>query len=80
MSIFIIATVVFFIGFHSIDNAWNMSSTCWDSDLLNNQYTRTELYKMGLAQVFFSFVLFFISVFISNLRVKKFLNIRYNNN
>lgn len=72
----VVGLCLFFIGMHDIDNAWNMSSTCWDSDLLGNLYTRAELYKLGLALCFAGVIGLVSAVFLSAFIVNKPLNFR----
>lgn len=69
--VFILGTVIFFMGFHNIDNAWNMRGECWDTSLAGLKLTKSQLYQTGLLQIFMSFSLFFASTFISALRVNK---------
>lgn len=79
--LFIAGLIGFFMGFHSIDNAWNLDSACWDMALDGeSKYTKSELYRHGWQQMFNSLLAFFLSFIISVIRVKKKINIRIGNN
>lgn len=58
--VFFLAVLLFFIGFHNIDNAWNMASDCWDTSLGGISYTRVQLYQNGIYLMFLSLIMFFI--------------------
>lgn len=68
----IIGIMLTFAGFHAIDNAWNMDSGCVDMALNGETlYSRSELYRYGVQQIFMAMMSFMMCCFIPTLRVKK---------
>lgn len=70
----LVGTIILIMGLHYIDNAWNMNSACWDTDMMGNTFTKTELYKQGIVQVMFGMAVLVASIFTSGVRVNKPLN------
>lgn len=71
-----VALTVFWIGFHSVDLAYNMDSGCidWNGSIYQ---TRNDMYINGNKLMFNSMFWWFMAVivlFIPNPRVKKTLN------
>jgi len=74
---FLISITLFFIGFHNIDLGYNLNIINCENNLnlvdvsLNGViYEPSELYLLGLNQVFFSFVISIILFFIGVLNSK----------
>lgn len=77
----IVAMSMFYTGFHSIDNAWNMGSECWDMSITGDQfYNKVELYNLGLLQVFSAMIMFVMAIFLSLIRVNKTIYSSKHNN
>lgn len=75
-AIIILATIVFMIGFHNLDLAWNMDSGCLDTALFGEVRNRNEIYQMALKQMFSGFFLSVLAIFLPDIRVNKSLNFR----
>lgn len=79
-AIFAVGIVLFLMGFHFIDNAWNMQSSCWDTNARGEKFTRLELYNMGLQQMFSALALFFMAFMFSLLSSQTVLYPKLRNN
>lgn len=76
-AIFMVLGIVLLMGgFHRIDNAWNMDSGCVDMALNGyTKYTKPELYRQGLLDIFLGMLAFILACFIPGLVVKKSLSV-----
>lgn len=65
--VFVIGTIFFFIGFHDIDNGFNMSLTSdWNYEFFVDQSVRDarDTYLMGTKMLFIGYALMFAGLFL----------------
>jgi hypothetical protein len=66
ITLFILATALFFMSLHMVDTSFNIDSSCFDRNFFGVEQSKTEMYQrgyMGLLTSFFILTLAFLMFF-----------------